>query len=112
MSDSNPAPTTNAESRSASASLASSIKDTAPIASNPPAATEDSAALTSIYKIGVGDVLDIRVLNSSTPRSTLYTVVEGGLIDMAIAGGPITVAGLTTDEVQALLGSGTQATRG
>jgi|SRR5687767_6631645 len=60
-------------------------------------------ALTGIYKIGVGDVLDIRLLNSSTPRSTLYTVLEGGLIDLAIAGGSIAVSGLTVDEVQALL---------
>ena len=60
-------------------------------------------ALTGIYKIGVGDVLDIRLLNSSTPRSTLYTVLEGGLIDLAVAGGPIAVSGLTVDEVQSLL---------
>lgn len=96
-------PTTNAESKKASASLGSSIKETPPTSRNPPAATEDSAELTSMYRIGVGDVLDIRLLNSFTPRSTLYTVVEGGLIDMAIAGGPIAVAGLTTEDVQALL---------
>jgi polysaccharide export outer membrane protein len=59
--------------------------------------------LTSIYRIGVGDVLDIRLLNSSTPRSTLYTVAEGGLVDLGIAGGPIAVAGLTAGEVQTLL---------
>ncbi|MCM3902493.1 MAG: tetratricopeptide repeat protein [Pyrinomonadaceae bacterium] len=96
-------PTTNAESKKASVSLGSSIKETPPTSRNPPAATEDSAELTSMYRIGVGDVLDIRLLNSFTPRSTLYTVVEGGLIDMAIAGGPIAVAGLTTEDVQALL---------
>ena len=101
--DSNQVPTNNAESKSVSASLSSTIKDSAPIASDPPAATEDTAELTSIYKIGVGDVLDIRVLNSSTTRSTLYTVIDGGLIDLAIAGGPITVAGLTTDAIQALI---------
>ncbi len=101
--DSNQVPTTNAESQSVSASLAPSIKDTAPIVSDPPAATEDTAALTGIYRVGVGDVLDIRVLNSSTTRSTLYTVIDGGLIDLAIAGGPITVAGLTTDVIQALV---------
>ncbi|MFN2510504.1 MAG: tetratricopeptide repeat protein [Pyrinomonadaceae bacterium] len=91
-----------AESRSASASPAN-VKETAPIAGNPPAATGDSPDLTGIYRIGVGDVLDIRLLNSSSARSTLYTVVDGGLIDLAIAGGPIAVAGLTVDEVQALL---------
>jgi protein involved in polysaccharide export with SLBB domain len=89
--DSNQTPTTNTESRSVSASLASSINDT--------------AALTNIYKIGAGDVLDVRVLNSSTTRSTLYTVNDGGMIDLAIAGGPITVAGLTTDVIQTLIAS-------
>jgi protein involved in polysaccharide export with SLBB domain len=59
------------------------------------------AALANVYRIGVGDILDIRLLNSVTPRSTLFTVVEGGLIDYPVAGGPILVAGLTTDEVQA-----------
>jgi polysaccharide export outer membrane protein len=71
--------------------------------SQAPRSGTEEAALTSIYRIGVGDVLDIRLLNSSTPRSTLYTVVEGGLIDLAIAGGPIAVAGLTAEQVQALL---------
>jgi len=63
-------------------------------------ASDDSEALAEIYRIGIGDVLDIRLLNSSTPRSTLYTVIDGGLIDLPIAGGPIAVAGLTPDEVQ------------
>jgi polysaccharide export outer membrane protein len=59
------------------------------------------ASLANVYRIGVGDILDIRVLNSITPRSTLFTVLEGGLIDYPVAGGPMIVAGLTTDEVQA-----------
>lgn len=101
--NSNQVPTTDAESRNVPASFASSAKDTAPIANDPPAATEDPAALTGIYKVGVGDVLDIRFLNSSTTRSTLYTVINGGLIDLAIAGGPIAVAGLTTDLIQSLI---------
>jgi polysaccharide export outer membrane protein len=101
--DSNQVPTTKAEPGSVSAGRASSIKDTAPIANDPPAATEGTAALTDIYKVGVGDVLDIRLLNSSTTGSTLYTVIAGGLIDFAIAGGPITVAGLTTEAIQALI---------
>jgi polysaccharide export outer membrane protein len=69
---------------------------------DPRSGTEEKA-LTVTYRIGVGDVLDVRLLNSSTPRSTLYTVAEGGAIDLAIAGGPIAVAGLTAEEVQSLL---------
>ena len=60
-------------------------------------------ALAQTYRIGVGDVLDIRLLNSRIPRSTLYSVAEGGLIDYPVAGGPIAVAGLTADEIQAFI---------
>jgi protein involved in polysaccharide export with SLBB domain len=74
-------------------------KETLPVA-QPTVATPN---LSDIYRIGVGDVLDIRVLNSVTPRSTLYTVLEGGLIDYPVAGGPMMVGGLTTDEVQTML---------
>ena len=74
--------------------------------SQPPASDTASPApdaeqtLTTTYRVGVGDILDIRLLNSTTPRSTLYTVVDGGLIDLPIAGGPVPVAGLTTEEIQ------------
>lgn len=66
--------------------------------------TTAGASLTETYKVGIGDVLDIRFLNSATAgRSTLFTVVGGGVIDYPVAGGPIAVAGLTTDEIQARL---------
>ena len=55
---------------------------------------------TEVYRVGVGDVLDIRLLNSANSRSTLYTVVGGGVIDFPIAGGSISVAGLTPEEIQ------------
>jgi protein involved in polysaccharide export with SLBB domain/Flp pilus assembly protein TadD len=86
---------------------------TAPVkrtASNDPASsdkaiTTNDSAVTDIYKVGVGDVLDIRLLNSATNRSTLYSVMEGGLIDLPIAGGLISVAGLTTKDIQARITS-------
>ena len=66
-------------------------------------ASETSAParpLTEIYRVGVGDVLDIRLLNSANSRSTLFTVMEGGVVDLPIAGGTVSVAGLTTEEIQ------------
>ena len=57
--------------------------------------------LTEIYRVGVGDVLDIRLINSPTNRSTLFTVMPGGAIDLPVAGGAIRVAGMTTDEIHA-----------
>ena len=65
--------------------------------------TAADAALATIYRVGVGDVLDIRLVNAVRPRSTLYTVIEGGLIDYPVAGGAIVVAGLTVDEIQTLI---------
>ncbi|HJT67934.1 MAG TPA: polysaccharide biosynthesis/export family protein [Pyrinomonadaceae bacterium] len=57
--------------------------------------------VTEIYRVGVGDVLDIRLLNSPNNRSTLFTVMPGGAIDLPVAGGAIPVSGQTTDEIQA-----------
>jgi len=59
-----------------------------------------AAQETEIYRVGVGDVLDIRLLNSANSKSTLFTVISGGFIDVPIAGGAVSVAGLTPDEIQ------------
>ena len=74
-----------------------------PAPPNPaPAAAAVSPA--DIYRIGVGDVLDIRLLNNQDPRqSTLYTVVAGGVLDYPLLRDPLTVAGMTTDELAAQL---------
>ncbi len=64
------------------------------------AAAATERQLTDIYRVGVGDVLDIRLPNSANNRSTLFTVVEDGVIDLPIAGGLVPVAGLTPDEIQ------------
>ena len=56
--------------------------------------------LTEIYRVGAGDVLDIRLTNSANNRSTLFTVVEDGFIDLPLAGGLVSVAGLTPEQIQ------------
>ena len=78
----------------------STMSSTRSLSANTPASVSDNVVLTSIYKIGVGDVLDIRLLNSAANRSTLYTVMDGGVIDFPIAGGAVPVAGLTAAEIQ------------
>ena len=104
----NPAGSSNAPSRTVISPEPTTTTATAPAThtangdsslSNKAVATDDSV-LTEIYRIGVGDVLDIRLLNSAANRSTLYSVIDGGLIDFPIAGGPISVVGLTTKEIQ------------
>ena len=84
-----------------------------PAASNPPAANPPPAnanplppppPLTSLYRIGVGDVLDIRLLNHPDSRlSTLYTVLAGGVIEYPLVRDPVSVAGMTPEELSAQL---------
>ena len=78
------------------------LSDESVAKNNDSATTSSSAvALTEIYRVGTGDVLDIRFMNSANSgRSTLFTVVAGGIIDLPLAGGSMTVAGLTTEEIQ------------
>ncbi len=61
------------------------------------------AALTRIYRVGAGDVLDIHLLNAATQGSTLFTVLPSGLLDYPLAGEPLSVAGLTTDDIKTRL---------
>jgi len=56
--------------------------------------------LTEIYRVGVGDVLDVRLINSPNNKSTLFTVMPSGAIDFPVLGGAIIVGGLTTKEIQ------------
>ena len=85
----------------------SSPSNSAASAANPPAPVSTAATaapLTSVYRIGIGDVLDIRMLNDQDPRqSTLYTVLAGGVLDYPLLRDPLTVAGMTTDELAAQL---------
>lgn len=56
-------------------------------------------AATNVYRVGVRDVLDIQLKDNSSRDSTLFTVLDGGLLEYPFAGGPIPVAGLTTGEI-------------
>jgi protein involved in polysaccharide export with SLBB domain len=72
-------------------------------AANTPALTAARTAPTSTYNVGTGDVLDVRLSNWPTRESTLFTVMRDGTIEYPLLGGPISVIGLTTDEVANLL---------
>ncbi len=61
---------------------------------------------TAIYRVGTGDVLDIRLLNQPTTReSTLYTLMNGGLLEYPLVGDPLPVDNLTTEEIAVRLAS-------
>lgn len=54
--------------------------------------------LTKIYRVGPNDVLDVR-LNDSGQQSTLYTVTATGLLEHPLLNEPMSVSGLTVEEI-------------
>ncbi len=62
-----------------------------------------SVASTQIYRVGPLDVLDIRLTDSPTRQSTLFTVLENGTLEYPLAGAPVSVAGMTSGEIASLL---------
>jgi len=62
-----------------------------------------SEALTQTYRVGVGDILDIQLPPGLSATSTLYTVLEGGILDYPLAPKPLPIAGLTTEAIAARL---------
>ncbi|CAN5381151.1 hypothetical protein BH20ACI2_BH20ACI2_26270 [soil metagenome] len=59
-------------------------------------------ALTEIYKVGINDVLHIRLQNASS-GSTYYTVRADGTIDFPLAGENVRVDGLTLKDIETKL---------
>ena len=82
----------NAQETAGALPVKASVNDSSP-------ASTPERQSTDIYRVGVGDVLDIR-LNSTNNRSTLFTVIEDGVIDIPLAGGVISVVGRTPEEIQ------------
>jgi protein involved in polysaccharide export with SLBB domain len=64
-----------------------------------------SPVATSTYNVGIGDVLDVRLSNASARESTLFTVMKNGTLEYPLLNGPVSVAGLTTDEISRVLSS-------
>jgi protein involved in polysaccharide export with SLBB domain len=102
-----PAKTTPASTNTASENKSNAAGESRPAGANDSANASPapaSAPLTSVYRIGTGDVLDIRTLNDSSPRqSTLFTIGAGGVLDHPLLKDPLTVSGMTTDELAAQL---------
>jgi len=66
-----------------------------------PIAPTDEIALTSIYRVGSKDVLDIRLNNSQLQQQTAFTVNASGSIEHPQLSAPLQVTGLTVDEIRA-----------
>ena len=57
------------------------------------------------YRVGVGDVLDVRLQNAPPDQSTLFTVSPAGLLEHPILSRPMNVSGKTTDEIRTIIES-------
>jgi protein involved in polysaccharide export with SLBB domain len=57
-------------------------------------------ALTSVYRVGAGDVIDIRIGDKPSSDSTLFTVTSAGLLEHPNLLKPLPVAGLTVDDIR------------
>ena len=56
-------------------------------------------ALTRIYRIGPNDVLDVRIADSTSSQSTLFTITPAGLLEHPLLAEPMPVGGLTVEEI-------------
>src|ERR1051326_6006378 len=56
-------------------------------------------ALTKLYRVGPGDVLDVRINDASSPQSRLFTVTPAGLLEHPSFAEPLHVAGLSVEEI-------------
>ena len=65
----------------------------------------DSIDPTVIYRVGPGDVLDVRVFDGRERRTTSFEVTPTGLLAYPSLSEPLNVAGLTTEQIAARLGA-------
>jgi len=81
-----------------------SLSSTAlPLSTSKPSAND--IALTKVYRVGPGDVLDVRLTESVSPQSTLFTLTPAGLLEHPDLSAPLPVAGLTVEEISARIES-------
>jgi polysaccharide export outer membrane protein len=85
----------------ASAAVTTSSSAAAPAVTN--STTAAAVSPTALYRVGVGDILDIRLAGGMSKDSTLYTIMSTGMLDYPLAGEPFNAAGMTTDEIGARL---------
>ena len=87
----------------AKTSVTAPVDDSAPEADTAAAAEDkakaDEMALTRVYRIGGNDVLDVRVADSTSSQSTLFTVTPAGFLEHPLLGEPMRVGGLTVEEI-------------
>jgi superkiller protein 3 len=111
-----PAPETTNDTSSAGAKAASPPRVEQARSAAPAAVTREGSPApltkavgdvdpTAVYRVGPGDVLDVRVFDGRERRTTSFEVTPTGLLAYPSLSGPLNVAGLTTEEIAARLGA-------
>ena len=72
---------------------------TAP-SSPPTSKPANDAALTKVYRVGPGDILDVRLTDAASSQSTLFTVTPTGLLEHPDLSAPFPGAGFTVEEIK------------
>jgi polysaccharide export outer membrane protein len=90
-------PPTSISTRQPGSSPAS-LRRTAP--STKPA---DDSYLTKLYRVGPGDVLEVRLTNDVATQPALLTITSGGLLEHPELSAPLRCSGLTVEEVTAII---------
>jgi protein involved in polysaccharide export with SLBB domain len=62
-------------------------------------AAANEFALTKLYRVGPGDVLDVRINDSTSPQSTLFTITPAGLLEHPSLAEPLHVSGMSVEEI-------------
>jgi protein involved in polysaccharide export with SLBB domain len=89
----------NGDGEQAKGSLASLSSSPLP-AATPRLAANDSE-LSKVYRVGPGDVLDVRLTESASGQATLFTVTSAGLLEHPDVSAPLPATGLTVEEISA-----------
>jgi protein involved in polysaccharide export with SLBB domain len=61
----------------------------------------DDNALTKVYRVGPGDVLDVRLAEGVSAQSTLFTISPAGFLEHPDLSAPLPSSGLTVEEITA-----------
>ena len=101
-----PAPAVNTNGARPEAASAPAVK-AEPAKAAPPARREAAPAdpdPTAVYRVGAGDVLEVRVSGGRQTHASSYKVTPTGMLDHPLLVEPLQVEGLTTGEIGARLG--------
>lgn len=64
-----------------------------------PSARIEETTLTNIYRVGANDVLDVRLIDGPEQQASFYAVTATGLLEHPLLNEPMSVAGLTVEEI-------------